>query len=736
MDLNRKLPEEIAERLREQLGPDEQIRYCLASDLTLERHFGEAYIAVTDRKVAVCDSESHHCTLELAEIDEVRVDELFGSGRLLAVMGGRETALIYYSKVCVPQFAVLCRVIADLAGGRQPHLPDDQERAYCPRCGAPLPERGESCPVCVPRLKILLRLLGVVRPYRFKFALLVAMTFVTVTARNTPPLICKQIMDDVIEPMNAAPLPWLIGAMLACAVVMFGAGYSSGRLISWLAARVVADLRNRLHAHLQRLQLNYFNRREPGQLVARVMHDTERLQGFLVDGLPWLLVHSVSFVAIAGVLLYLDWRLALLVFLPVPFLVGGGAWFFRRLTPLFHKYGSGTGVLHTILGESIRGIKAIKAHSQEERRTDQFHRPNESLFQVGYAIDRTFFGFFESMGFVMAVGTTAVWYLAARRLALGDPTVTKGLLIAFVGFAALFYMPLRWFGAVMNWLTRATAGAERIFSVLDSEPEVYDSPNAIAIPEMAGAISFRDVRFSYERGKEVIRGMSFDIAAGEMVGLVGKSGAGKSTIINLICRFFDADSGLITIDGHPIKEVKLTQLRTQIGMVMQEPFLFNATILDNIRYGKPEATFEEVVLAARAANAHDFILDKEDGYDTVIGEGAASVSGGEQQRLAIARAVLHDPAILILDEATSSVDSETERAIQEAIANLIEGRTTIAIAHRLATLRNADRLIVIDDGRIAEMGTHDELLTNGGTYARLVEIQSELSQLRQNLRTE
>ncbi|MHC5034724.1 MAG: ABC transporter transmembrane domain-containing protein, partial [Planctomycetota bacterium] len=328
MDLSSKLPEETADRVREQRGPDEPIRYCLASDLTLERHFGESHIAVTDSKVAVCDSENHHCTLDLADIDEVKVDELFGSGRLVAVTGDRETALIYYSKVCVPEFAVLCRVINDLATGREPQLPEEHERAYCPRCGAPLPARGENCPVCVPRLKILLRLLGLVKPYTFKALLLIALTFGAVAARNTPPYITKKVVDDVIERADMEPLPWLIGAMVACALIMFAGGYLSGRLTSWLAARVVADLRNRLHAHLQRLQLNYFNRREPGQMVARVMHDTERLHGFLVDGLPWVLVHSVSFTVIAGVLLHLDWRLALLVFLPVPFLIGGGSWFF------------------------------------------------------------------------------------------------------------------------------------------------------------------------------------------------------------------------------------------------------------------------------------------------------------------------------------------------------------------------------------------------------------------------
>ena len=290
--------------------------------------------------------------------------------------------------------------------------------------------------------------------------------------------------------------------------------------------------------------------------------------------------------------------------------------------------------------------------------------------------------------------------------------------------------PLYGFTVVLNWMTHAFSGAERIFAVLDTREEVYDAPDAVDMPRTEGGIRFEHVHFSYERGKEVLKGISFDIKPGDMIGLVGKSGAGKSTIINLISRFYDVDSGRITIEGHPIEKLKLEQFRRQIGMVMQDPFLFNASIMENIGYGRQDATFADIVRAAKAARAHGFIVSKEEGYDTIVGERGVKLSGGEKQRLAIARAVLNDPPILILDEATSAVDTETEKQIQEAMANLIHGRTTIGIAHRLSTLRNANRLIVIDDGRIAEEGTHDELLGKNGIYARLVRMQAELSEVK------
>jgi len=517
--------------------------------------------------------------------------------------------------------------------------------------------------------------------------------------------------------------------MAACGLVLLVSGGVRGVLSGWLAHRIVADLRERLHTHVQRLNMVYFVQHEPGELIARTMHDTTDLLHFLVQGAPFLIVNGLSFLAIAFILIMLDFRLALLVFLPVPVLILGGGWFWSKLVPLFSKRGYRRGTVVSLLSESINGIRAVKAFSMEPRRMKQFEQRNEALFDASFAIERTYTAFFQIMYWVMSVGMALVWFYAAWRISHGDTALTLGDLLAFVGYIALFYGPLRWFTIVLNWMSHAFSSAERVFSVLDSQPETYDAPDAEPMPKIEGRVQFDDVHFSYDRGKQVLKGVSFTAEPGEMIGLVGKSGAGKSTVISLLCRFYDPDSGRILIDGKPLDKLRLTDVRGQIGIVMQDSFLFDASILENIRCGKP-SSFEEVVRAAKAANAHNFIVDKEDGYDTIIGQGGASLSGGEKQRIAIARAILQDPPILILDEATSSVDSETEKAIQEAIGNLIRNRTTFAIAHRLATLRNAKRLIVVDDGRIAEIGTHDELMNEGGIYAQLVRMQTELNRLR------
>jgi ATP-binding cassette subfamily B protein len=350
------------------------------------------------------------------------------------------------------------------------------------------------------------------------------------------------------------------------------------------------------------------------------------------------------------------------------------------------------------------------------------------LSNAGIHAEQTWMTVFPVLTFLTGLGALIVWYVGGRSVLAGQ--LSLGTLLTFVAYLAMFYGPLQFVNRLTEWLGRALAAAERVFDILDSAPDVPDIVEPIPLPRIEGSVEFRDVTFGYESHKPVLRDISFNVAPGEMIGLVGQSGAGKSTTINLLCRFYDVNAGQIFIDDVDIKHIRQQDLRSQIGIVLQDTFLFNGTIAENIGYAKPDATLEEIMAAAKAANAHDFIAAKQDGYDTPVGERGSALSGGERQRISIARAILHDPRILILDEATSAVDTDTEKQIQDAIARLIKGRTTFAIAHRLSTLRNADRLLVLKSGKIEEIGTHDELLEKKGEFYRLVEMQQEMSKIK------
>lgn len=738
--IDRRYQATVPDELSEHLPHDEEIVVSMESDMTRAGVFSPSYLVVTRKRVIGLEAGAAPVELLLADIDECESDELFGGGRVVAKTKDRTISLISFSRYFVPEFAAATRIIDDLAHDRPLVYPELEGPAFSEGSGVPLPERGGRSPLDMPRGKILKRLAEFVRPYRAKIWLMMILFGIAVVAQMGPPLISKYLVDNILgqgafqsDGREAAGTKLNIFVLLIAIsfLVVFIARTTANVLKVWISGRLTADLRNQLHRQMQRLTMGYHNRKESGELVGRVMNDTSELQHFLVEGVPFLYINTLSFIGIGTVLLWINPLLAICVFVPVPLLLLGGTWFWRRLVPLFHKRGNRNSVLHSVLGESISGVKATKALGQEERRHTVFNRGNESFFKVSFRVERTFLGFFEVMALMMGVGTVAVWLFGGH--AILDPTskFTVGDLVAFMGFMAMFYGPLQWFTAVVNWMTHAFASSERILQVLDQKPETYDDPQAAALPEVKGKITFEDVRFSYNRGNEVIKGISFEIARGEMIGLVGKSGAGKSTMINLVCRFYDPDSGRLTIDDQDLRSVKLTDWRSKIGIVMQDPFLFGATIADNISYGNPEATFDDIVRAARAAHAHEFILAKEEGYDTVVGEGGVDLSGGEKQRIAIARAILSDPPVLILDEATSAVDSETEKAIQQAIANLVKGRTVIAIAHRLATLRNADRLVVIEDGKIIEEGTHEELLAlKKGHFANLVKLQAENNKMR------
>ena len=710
------------------------MRFAQASDLG-------AVVVVTASRMVVFTGESLTWALPFGEVSEIKVDELAGGARLVAEkVSGELVCLAQYTRTVVPEFALFARVANDLRAGHEVVLPDELKSATCAVCGQPLSERGAACARCVPRSRIALRLLGLLRPYRPRVIALMIVTVLMVAAQLLPPWITKQIVDRVISGQHPTELPWWIGGMIGCAVFFLITRVINGQLTSWLSAHLIADLRIQLHAHLQRLKVGYHQKREAGELVGRVMNDTGELNQFLVEGVPFLVTNALSFVAIAAILVAIDPLLALLVFVPVPFLILGGSFFWARLAPYFHRQGAAIGRLHSELSETLGGIRTVKMGNQEARRDRAFGKASAHWLGMRQKLERGWMAFSEGMMCLMSIGVALVWYFAAQRIAAGlgaenaaANQFTIGDLLAFVGYIWMFYGPLQWFTAIFNWMSHAVTGAERIFAVLDEKPET-DAPGAQTIAHVKGGVEFTDVRFSYERGKEVLKGVSFTVAPGTMVGLVGKSGSGKSTIISLLARFHEPDAGTIRLDGVDLSALQLADVRRHLGVVMQEPFLFHGSILDNIRFGRPDAPFADVIRAAKAACAHDFICDKEDAYDTMVGDGGVRLSGGEKQRLSIARAILADPPLLILDEATSAVDSETEAGIQQAIANLIKGRTTIAIAHRLATLRDAHRLIVVDDGRIVEEGTHAELLAKeDGHFAKLVRLQNENNRLHDGI---
>jgi ATP-binding cassette subfamily B protein len=449
------------------------------------------------------------------------------------------------------------------------------------------------------------------------------------------------------------------------------------------------------------------------------------LQGFIWQLTNGFLYNFLIIVGVLAMLFTMNTMLALYVLIPIPFVLGSTYVFWRYVQPRYYHLWDSRSKIANVLSAALSGVRVIKAFAQERREYSRVRDYADRLRRSRMSVDIASSTFYPIVGFVFSAGGLIVWYVGGRSI-LEQHTITLGTLMAFFGYLGMFYGPLNSLMALSQWLTSFTTQANRIFEVLDTTVEVAESPQAADL-DIVGTIRFDNVVFGYDPHTPVIRRVSLEIAPGEMIGIVGHSGSGKTTLINLLLRFYDPTEGSVTIDGVDLRDIKLDSLRRQVGLVLQDAQLFSGSVQENISYGRPEATFEEVLEAAKAANAHDFIVRMPDGYDTTLGERGAGLSGGERQRISIARTLLFNPRVLIFDEATSNVDTVTEREIQRALEALTRGRTTIAIAHRLSTLRNADRIIVFEEGRIAEIGTHEELLETNGLYHKMVTIQTQLT---------
>jgi ATP-binding cassette subfamily B protein len=732
-----RLPAELRRRIEDLWRAPVQL-YAF-SDLDHSLRLTESWLVLGPRHLALARRTDGDWDIQSVERDRVQaVREAPGlSANTLTVLGRPgEPALLLarYTHRQRRAFENVRFVLEEQIEGRE--IPAvDADRTYADSVARPI--REAQALVSGRQTAVIRRLLAYLRPYRRQLALgmtaATAITFVSLV----PPYLAGHLIDRVVRPAQAgtlalgraATIAWLaVGAMALVYILRQAAAVVRLRLMSILGEWVARDLRAELYEHIQRLSLAFFSRKRTGSLITRVSADTDRLWEFLAFGVVDVSLSLVMLAGLGTVLLSLDWRLGLVMTLPVPVF----CWLIyrhgERISRLFIRAWRKWSRVTDVLSDTIPGIRVVKAFNQEDREISRFGERNQDVTAEFNRIHSAWTTFWPMLMLGVHATTVAVWVVAVPRLLGAGAELPVGTFVSFLLYTTMFIAPIEVIGQMARTINRATTSAHRVFEVLDTEPEVRDIERPVRLSPVHGRVTFEHVTFGYDGVRQVLRGVSFDVHPGELIGLVGPSGGGKTTIVNLIARFYDVTGGAIRVDGTDIRQLDTGHYRRQIGMVLQDPYLFHGTVLDNIRYGLPEASLGDVVAAAQAANAHGFITKLQHGYDTVVGERGHTLSGGERQRVSIARAILHDPRILILDEATSSVDTETEREIQQALERLVAGRTVFAIAHRLSTLRKASRLFVVDDGRLAESGTHADLLAMAdGKYRKLYELQVQLA---------
>lgn len=752
------LPDSLEKTLQNLNIPIGQIRFAVQSDINSSGSYGEEWFILTDAAIFTVTGEGevlHYIPYE--SVLGIRAEVVVDAGLLVLETEEGTVDLIRYSNGCAAKFGFVARFIGDeieFRNGKRDEAPIwdyKPEDHSCKSCGLLLPDEFSPCPACTKKHKVMLRILTYIKPYRGRAILYTIFLIVGTLIALAPPYFTRIFVDDILmlsEAPNAVPEAsetWLgeifrgiqpltvalsvaVGMLLAIMVIRTIFSIFQQRLGAWLTFRIAANIRAHVYQHLHNLSIRFFDKRTTGTVISHVTEDSERLQDFMLEGLSFLSVQLFMFFGIGGMLFLMNWKLACFILIPIPIIVLGAGWFWKKVRSLWHRAWRRRSKLFDVVNDSVSGIRVVRAFGQQRGEVNRFGTANVDTRDYETYAEMVWATYYPPLLFAIQFGTLIVWYAGGLDIITGP--MQLGTLFAFLGYLGMFYEPLRYFSPLINWASRALTAAERLFEVIDSQPEQLDDGSLKAMPNITGEVKFHNMTFGYDSHKPVLRDINLHVQPGEMIGLVGHSGAGKSTLINLICRFYTPDSGRLEIDGEDIKQINLKDLRQQIGVVLQEPYLFSGTIAENIAYAHPDASMEAIIAAAKAANAHEFIVKFPDGYDTEVGERGGSLSGGERQRVSIARAILHNPRILILDEATSSVDVETEKKIQQAIDRLVQNRTTFAIAHRLSTLRNADRLFVIEKGKGVECGSHEELMEQKGIYHKLVETQREAANVR------
>jgi ATP-binding cassette, subfamily B, bacterial len=729
------VPDELRSRPEvHSLGADACL-FSVCSDLAIDGAAHDVWVIVTPTKIFAVATGNQITTpvtgpFLLKDVTKVRTFHTVGSAFLQLLIDGVYVDVARYSNARREAFGKVRAELERLVDGK-PLNTEALARAselVCPKCELPLPARRAVCPRCSGGRNIFFRLLSMMKPYRRYILLLLTMMVVGVGLDLLPPYLTAILVDKVL--LKKEHIDWLSLILLGLVGASLGRNCLNifiGRTSSFIGTRITKELRERLQAKLMSLSVDYYDRHSAGSLMSRVLWDVDYFQGFVSQVSEGFLLNVLRVLGIGTVLFTMNWHLALLVLLPVPFVVVGTMFFWKYIYPQYYRLWDSQSKMSQLLTGLLQGIRLVKLFGQENREQQRFSDSARYMQDARRSVEMSSATFGPIMGFVFGLGGLIIWYAGGHRVLEGH--LTLGTLMAFFGYMGMFYGPISAMSMFSNWLTGFLSAGQRVFEVLDSNVGITDDPAAVQLPNVKGAIELRNVTFGYDPYSPVLKNVSIKIEPGQFVGIVGKSGSGKTTLVNLICRFYDPQDGQVLIDGQDVRKITQHDIHQHVALVLQESFLFRATIMDNIAYGRPNAAPLAVMDAAKSANAHDFIARAPAAYDTKLGERGAGLSGGERQRISIARALLCDPKILILDEATSSVDTESEQEIQKALYTLCKGRTTIAIAHRLSTLKNSDVIYVIDDGKVVESGSHEQLLELKGVYHNLVRIQTELTRL-------
>lgn len=710
----------------------------LRCDMSRDSSYGEVWLlAYEDRLVKIDADTGAMAEYGYEGIEEIRNEDFINTGQFVIKKEGEYTPFAFYSNSVgrtASRFTMVVNKLKD-----KTELTEDDFKTFgddnvCPTCGKPYRDpRRKICPKCMNRRAILVRLMGYLPKYKLSLVFMgICMVATALIGVMRPYVSGKTFYDEVLTEGGkyfGMVVP-IVLCLMALEVSRLVVNIIKERIAAKVSANIVFDIKSQIFSAMQRLSMSFFNSQHTGSLMNRVNNDAEEICFTILWRIPELIINSLTLIGTAYVMIMMNPVLSVIVFIPVPFTV----YMMKVVFPKFRKVKNASwqkrSKLNSVINDALSGIRVVKAFGKETSEIDRFDKASNELYEAnvkeGIRGARTF----PVMGYITSLGGLFVWAVGGAQVMNGTGGMTFGTLMTFVGYMGMVLGPIDSIVNSIDWLTETLNCAHRLFEIIDRKSDVVPSPNPVRMADIEGNISLKNVTFSYEPNKPVLKNINLDIKKGEMIGLVGHSGAGKSTITNIITRLYDIEEGSLTIDGVNIKDIHPDDLHKRIGMVLQETHLFSGTIMENIAFARPDATYEEVVSAAKLANAHDFIMKLPDGYETELGKRNTNLSGGERQRINIARAILLDPRILILDEATASVDTETELQIQQAIETLTKGRTTIAIAHRLSTLKNADRLVVIERGEIAEMGTHKELEELGGIYAGMLGKQKEALKIR------